>query len=95
MRRPRTKLISLRMSEEEYQVICAASNEGGARCVSEFVRSALLGSARQPNLQTSSDQSCGSVLLNDLDQWLQRVEQTLAEFERELHVHLSQMVGPK
>jgi hypothetical protein len=79
MLRPRTKLISLRMTEEEYDAILQASAEGGARCVSEFARNALLESARpSPVVPT----------LSGLDVRLTRVEKGLADVAVELHAHL-------
>jgi hypothetical protein len=39
--RPRTKLVTFRLSEEEYEHLRAVSEARGARSVSEFVRSSL------------------------------------------------------
>ena len=39
--RPRTKLVTFRLSAEEYEHLLAVSEARGARSVSEFVRSSL------------------------------------------------------
>ena len=89
MLRARTRLISLRITEEEYQAIRQASADGGARCVSEFARNALLGSAHSaPAVRPVSEpHECG--LLRGFDQRLTRVENELEKVAGEVHAHLS------
>ena len=86
MLRPRTRLISLRITEEEYEAIRQASEEGGARCVSEFARSALLGSAHSA---PPPDQPPACSVISCFDVRLTRVEKELAQVTSELHTHLN------
>ena len=83
MLRPRTRLISLRITEEEYEAIRAASADGGARCVSEFARNALLESAR-------SAPAAPGIVISGLDIRLTRVEKELAQVAGDLHTHLQE-----
>jgi hypothetical protein len=87
MLRARTRLISLRITEEEYEAIRQASADGGARCVSEFARNALLGSAHAAAAPTpaSEPQTCG--LLRGFDQRLTRVEHELEKVAGEVQAH--------
>ena len=77
--RPRTRLISLRMTEQEYEKILEASAEQGARCVSDFARDALMNSARpehpQSRLTERAVDACE--VWNALDQRILRLEQRI------------------
>jgi hypothetical protein len=79
MQNPRTRLVSLRMTEDEYERLRGASQGQGARSVSEFARTALLVSKEQQSLA-----HCGCQNLNALDERLTRVEQDLARVKQDL-----------
>ena len=85
MLRPRTRLISLRITEEEYELIRRASADGGARCVSEFVRNALLTSAQPVTAPNCTD---------DVHIRLTRVEKDVAQLAGELHAHICSKSSP-
>jgi hypothetical protein len=75
------------MTEEEYEAIRQASAEGGARCVSEFVRNALLESTRPAPPSGAT--------ISGLDLRLSRVEKELAAVAGELHAHLDKKERPR
>jgi hypothetical protein len=87
MVKARTKLISLRMTEEEYEAVRQASANGGARCVSEFARNALLDSAARPKSSVSPENSVCAVL-SGFDHRLARLESELAQVSVRLRIHL-------
>lgn len=89
MLRSRNRLISLRITEEEYDAIRQASVEGGARCVSEFARNALLGSAALPSVKGTPEPAICNAM-SGLDSRLTRVEKELEQVAGELHAHLNE-----
>ena len=48
--KPRNRILIFRLTQEEYAILQAASSEKGARSLSEFARSQLLGSLDAPAL---------------------------------------------
>ena len=48
--KPRNRILIFRLTQDEYQTLRAASSEKGARSLSEFARSKLLGSLGAPAL---------------------------------------------
>ena len=75
MQNPRTRLLSLRMTEEEYGLLRTGADEQGARSVSDFARTALLINLREQN-------TCGWCCqkLSSIDQSILRIENRLASF---------------
>lgn len=82
MQNPRTRLLSLRMTEEEYDRLRDASEGQGARSVSEFARNALLTTA----YPAPAECSCQAV--NSLDGRIAKVEQEVAHVKDELSSHI-------
>jgi hypothetical protein len=79
MQNPRTRLVSLRMTEEEYERLRDASQDRGARSVSEFARQALL-TTSQP--VSRSPLCCESLVT--LDARIAKVEHEVAHIKDEL-----------
>ena len=42
MSKPRSRLVNFRLTDEEFELLKAASSRQGARCVSDFVRYVIL-----------------------------------------------------
>jgi hypothetical protein len=82
MQNPRTRLISIRMSDEEYTRLLRASAGNGARSVSEFARHALLNSAQEP-----AAPCCWRQDFDSLDERITRVERDVTEIKNEIIVH--------
>lgn len=78
MQNPRTRLVSLRMTEEEYDRLRGASEDQGARSVSEFARQALL----TPPQPAPALRCCDSIVT--LDARIARVEHEVAHLKDEL-----------
>jgi hypothetical protein len=76
----RTKLVSFRLSEEEYEKLSRASMAGGARSISDFARSAL---QRTVTGENGSDHS---------DHHLERTAQELIDTMKELSRHVGQLI---
>ncbi len=79
--KPRTKLVNFRLSEEEFQNLRQASEQLGARSISDFARSAVLktfGGDTQPD-------GLVHVRLSDLDHKVSEIESSM----RQLREHLS------
>ena len=45
IQKPRTRLVNIRLSEEEFASLQRATNESGARSISDFCRNAILKSS--------------------------------------------------
>jgi hypothetical protein len=78
------------MTEDEYETIRNASAEGGARCVSEFARHALLESARPAPPVPGNGGPTGCALLSDFDHRLTRVEKEPAQVADDLNAHVNE-----
>lgn len=72
----RKRLINFRVTDQEYERIKASSDREGARCVSEFARTVMMGT---PKPDTSSD---GANASNGAD--ATNVNEKLLAFERRL-----------
>ena len=60
IQKPRTRLLNIRMSEEEFTAVEQATHQSGARSVSGFCRNAILDfgfESRQQNLKRRSPPS--------------------------------------
>jgi hypothetical protein len=51
IQKPRTRLVNIRLSEEEFASLQRATNESGARSISDFCRNAILKSSGGTNQQ--------------------------------------------
>lgn len=49
MQKARTRLVNFRVSEEEFKQLQAACKKHGARCLSEFARTAMLAPTSMPD----------------------------------------------
>lgn len=49
IQKPRTRLVNIRLSEEEFATLQRATNESGARSISDFCRNAILKSSGSSN----------------------------------------------
>jgi hypothetical protein len=76
--KPRTRLLSLRMTEEEYCRLRDTADIQGARSVSEFARKALLAAARPASVTDTN----GFHSLDALADRIARVEQDLDQVKR-------------
>jgi hypothetical protein len=85
MHNPRNRLVSLRMTDEEYDRLRGASEGQGARSVSEFARSLLLSTSHS---SSGADCPCGS--LSTCDERITKVEQDVAQVKNELCCHIQQ-----
>lgn len=82
MQNPRTRLVSLRLTQEEYDSLRGATEEHGARSISEFARQALLGRA-----QPAAASACHCDALAVIDERLTRVEQDVIQMKTEMLAH--------
>lgn len=54
----RTRLVNFRVTDQEFEEIKSACNRNGARCISEFVRSRMLGKIEQkPQIETETEEA--------------------------------------
>lgn len=81
--KPRTKLISFRLSEEEYEKLQGACVAEGARSISEFARAALQRSVGADNNHSNGQRTAS----------FGPGAQELVDTMRELSRHLSQLVS--
>lgn len=88
MLKPRTRLLSLRMTEEEYDRLRDASAGQGARSVSEFARNALLTTSDPEPIAHYRDEA-----LSTLDERMTKVENDVAQVRNELSSYLSSQKG--
>jgi hypothetical protein len=58
VQRPRSRLLSFRLTGEEYEQLRIASAEQGARCLSDFARAALLRAKEAPECRAGESRSC-------------------------------------
>ena len=72
----RSRLINFRVTEEEFQHLKNASALRGARCLSDFARNTILGSAHTPSLSIHRNDSIDTVL-EGFDRRLSALEATL------------------
>jgi len=70
---PRSRLLSFRVTGEEYETLCEASATQGARCLSDFARKALMCAVGPP----SGD-------LAEVDRRISALEFAVAELRRRL-----------
>ena len=80
MQNPRTRLVSVRMTEEEYDRLRDTALVGGARSVSDYARTALL-TTREP-LLTTAPNWCQT--LAALTERIAKVEDEVAEVKKTL-----------
>ena len=88
MQNPRTRLVSLRMTDEEYDRLRQASEEDGARSVSDFARKILLASSA-----AGSPYGCGCEYLSFMQERMVRVEQEVAQVRNEVRTQASRCQG--
>ena len=87
MYRVRSRLINFRVTEEEFQHLKTASALQGARCLSDFARNTILGSARGQYPPNHSNDSIDAVLvgfdrrLSALEVGLERLAGALSQRE--------------
>jgi hypothetical protein len=74
MQKPRTRLLSLRMTQDEYLRLRDTAAEQGARSVSEFARTAVLTALSPASFATR----VGSQAFDELVDRIGRLEQDLA-----------------
>jgi len=77
---PRTRLVNFRVSEDEFQNLKQACLFAGARSVSDFARSAVLGTFRP----SGEPESVLKVKLSALDQKLEELEASVGELRGRL-----------
>ena len=80
MQNPRTRLVSLRMTEEEYDQLRNAAEDRRARSVSEFARNTLLTTSLSSGVGPSWREA-----VETLDKRLTKVEQDVAQVKHEAH----------
>jgi hypothetical protein len=71
MPKARTRLVNFRVTDEEFERIRSASDQHGARCLSDFARAVMFG---QPNLHSAGSH----------DDWLVSVDRRLTALERSM-----------
>lgn len=85
--KPRSKVVNVRLSAEEYENVCTASVAQGARSISDFARAAVLTRA-QSNGNTSIDGELANVneriaelsgMLREMNQRMGRIATVLAD----------------
>ena len=69
VRNPRSRLVNIRLSEEEFAALQRATNESGARSVSDFCRNAILNSGGEAGQQD----------LHEVERRLGRLEGTVTQ----------------
>jgi hypothetical protein len=86
MQKVRTRLVNFRVTDEEFEQLKSACDRQGARCLSDFARSAMLTS---PNLDPESFVSKFGVLerrVTSLETSMSRLHNALAGSDVELSV---------
>ncbi len=78
---PRTRVVNFRLTQQEYEEILSACQWQGARCLSEFARSALLQFARS-----------GAVLAPSAQRRLLRLDERLGDLNAAL-ARLMEVLG--
>ena len=88
MLKTRNKVINFRVTEEEFNRLMEASVNNGARCLSDFARTAILVSLEKH--QTQSTGALGRVdKVSSLMRRIEALERSLAKLERKDSVHRS------
>ncbi len=75
IRNPRTRLVNIRLSEEEFAGLQRATNESGARSISDFCRNAIL----------KSDGGTSRQDLHEVERRLGQLERTMTQLAERLY----------
>lgn len=79
IQKPRTRLVNIRLSEEEFASLQRATNESGARSISDFCRNAILKSS-----------GTASPELHEVERRLGQLESTMTQLTEKLSAVLPQ-----
>lgn len=83
MLKTRTRLVNFRVTDEEFAQLRSASDRQGARCLSDFARSVILGQANHPAVSPGEDER------------LVALEMRLSALERSMPLLIEFMAGLK
>lgn len=92
MRKPRTRLVNFRVTDEEFERLKAACDSVGARCLSDFARSLMLGNGDRASAPAADDNKLISfhrrleVLERDMTRVAAELADTQAQLSRQLKV---------
>jgi type II secretory pathway component PulK len=85
--KPRSKVVNVRLSREEYENVCSASVAQGARSISDFARSAVLnkaqsnGNSELANVNERIAELSG--MLREMNQRVGRIATVLTDEEKQ------------
>lgn len=74
IQKPRTRLVNIRLSEEEFASLQRATNESGARSISDFCRNAIL----------KSSGGSGTQDLHEVERRMGQLESTISQLSEKL-----------
>jgi len=80
IQKPRTRLVNIRLSEEEFASLQRATNESGARSISDFCRNAIL----------KSSGASGQQDLHEVERRLAQLESTMTQLADRLSAVIPQ-----
>jgi uncharacterized protein (DUF1778 family) len=80
IQKPRTRLVNIRLSEEEFALLQRATAESGARSISDFCRNAILKSSGSSSTQD----------LHEVERRLGQLESTMTQLSDRLSALLPQ-----
>jgi hypothetical protein len=79
MQQPRTRLVNFRVTDEEYDRLRTASDQQGARCISDYARTIMLG---RPYLYSAN--LAGAPYSNSDDDRFEAFDRRLTALERSI-----------